>query len=62
MTKAAIAALGDLTDALGPNAKIFLKECTFFAEFIHECLESGDEQIKDTALWTQGMIGQVMVS
>ncbi|XP_057519337.1 importin subunit beta-1-like [Amaranthus tricolor] len=62
VTKAAIAALGDLTDALGPNAKIFLKECTFFAEFIHECLESGDEQIKDTALWTQGMIGQVMVS
>ncbi|KNA05573.1 hypothetical protein SOVF_188920 [Spinacia oleracea] len=62
VTKAAIAVLGDLADALGQNAKIFLKDCSFCVEFIHECLESGDEQLKDTALWTQGMIGQVMVS
>lgn len=62
MTRAAIAVLGDLADALGQNAKTFLKDCSFCVEFIHECLESGDEQLKDTALWTQGMIGHVMVS
>lgn len=50
MTRAAIAVLGDLADALGQNAKILLKDCSFYAEFIHECLESGDEQLKDTAL------------
>ncbi|KMT12381.1 hypothetical protein BVRB_5g103140 [Beta vulgaris subsp. vulgaris] len=62
VTRAAIAVLGDLADALGQNAKTFLKDCSFCVEFIHECLESGDEQLKDTALWTQGMIGHVMVS
>lgn len=62
VTKAAIAVLGDLADALGPNAKIFLKDCSFCADFIHECLESGDPQLKNTAMWTQGMIGHVMVS
>ncbi|KAL2901998.1 Importin subunit beta-1 [Bienertia sinuspersici] len=62
VTKAAIAVLGDLADALGQNAKILFKDCSFYVEFIHECLESGDEQLKDTALWTQGMIGHVIVS
>lgn len=62
VTKAAIAVLGDLADALGPNAKILLKDCSFYVEFIQECLESGDEQLKGTALWTQGMIGHVIVS
>ncbi|KAH9607527.1 hypothetical protein KSS87_017457 [Heliosperma pusillum] len=62
VTKAAIAVLGDLADSLGPNAKVFLKECSFYVEFIHECLESDDPQLKDTAMWTQGMIGRIMVS
>ena len=62
MTKAAIAVLGDLADALGPNAKIFFKDCSFYIDFITECLESGDPQLKNTATWTQGMIGHVMVS
>lgn len=62
VTKAAIAVLGDLADALGPNAKIFFKDCSFYIDFITECLESGDPQLKNTATWTQGMIGHVMVS
>lgn len=62
VTKAAIAVLGDLADALGPNAKILLKDCSFYIDFIRECLESDDPQLKDTTVWTQGMIGHVMVS
>ncbi|KAL9247035.1 hypothetical protein vseg_020506 [Gypsophila vaccaria] len=62
VTKAAIAVLGDLADSLGQNAKVFFKECSFYIEFINECLESDDPQLKDTAVWTQGMIGRIMVS
>ncbi|GAB4834003.1 Importin subunit beta-1 [Ancistrocladus abbreviatus] len=59
VTKAAIAVLGDLADALGPNTRMLFKDQTFYLEFISECLESPDEQLKDTAIWTQGMISQV---
>ncbi|GKV06090.1 hypothetical protein SLEP1_g18022 [Rubroshorea leprosula] len=62
VTKAAIAVMGDLADALGPNMKLLFKDCSFFADFLGECLQSDDEQLKETASWTQGMIGRVMVS
>ncbi|KAK9715991.1 hypothetical protein RND81_06G204200 [Saponaria officinalis] len=62
VTKAAIAVLGDLADSLGSHAKVFFKECSFYIEFINECLESDDPQLKETAVWTQGMIGRIMVS
>ncbi|KAJ4970934.1 hypothetical protein NE237_004033 [Protea cynaroides] len=63
VTKAAVAVMGDLADALGPKMKILVKEsCSFYAEFLGECLESGDDQLKETATWTQGMIGRVLVS
>ncbi|XP_044507141.1 importin subunit beta-1-like [Mangifera indica] len=62
VTKAAVAVMGDLADALGPNTKILFKDFAFFPEFLGECLQSEDEQIKETAGWTQGMIGRVMVS
>lgn len=62
VTKAAVAALGDLADALGSNTKILFKDCTFHMEFIGECFQSHDEQLKETALWTDGMIRRVMVS
>ncbi|KAK3227369.1 hypothetical protein Dsin_007231 [Dipteronia sinensis] len=62
VTKAAVAVMGDLADALGPNTKILFKDCSFCAEFLGECLQSDDEQLKETAGWTQGMIGRVMVS
>lgn len=59
VTKAAVAVLGDLADALGSNVKILLKDCSFCTEFLVECLQSDDEQLKETATWTQGMIGRV---
>ncbi|KAL6987881.1 Importin subunit beta-1 [Sarracenia purpurea var. burkii] len=59
VTKAAVAVLGDLADALGPNVKALLKDHLFCTEFLGECLQSDDEQLKETATWTQGMIGRV---
>lgn len=61
MTKAAVAVMGDLADALGSNIKLLLKDCLFYDEFLVECLQSDDEQLKETAGWTQGMIRRVMV-
>ncbi|TYI33380.1 hypothetical protein ES332_A04G129000v1 [Gossypium tomentosum] len=61
VTKAAVAVMGDLADALGSNIKLLLKECLFYDEFLCECLRSDDEQLKETAGWTQGMIQRVMV-
>lgn len=62
VTKAAVAVMGDLADTLGSNIKSLLKDCAFCNEFLGECLESDDEQLKVTATWTQGMIGRVLVS
>ncbi|XP_048319910.2 importin subunit beta-1 [Ziziphus jujuba] len=62
VTKAAVAVMGDLADALGPNTKILFRDRAFYADFLGECLQSDDEQLKETATWTQGMIGRVMVS
>ncbi|KAE8661030.1 Importin subunit beta-1 [Hibiscus syriacus] len=46
VTKAAVAVMGDLADALGSNIKLMLKDCTFYDEFLVECLQSDDEQLK----------------
>nr|XP_023922462.1 importin subunit beta-1 [Quercus suber] len=62
VTKAAVAVMGDLADALGPNTKLLFRDRAFYIEFLGECLQSDDEQLKETATWTQGMIGRVMVS
>ncbi|OMP11870.1 Armadillo-like helical [Corchorus capsularis] len=64
VTKAAVAVMGDLADALGSNTntKLLFKDCAFCNDFLGECLQSDDEQLKETASWTQGMIGRVMVS
>ncbi|XP_050208574.1 importin subunit beta-1-like [Mercurialis annua] len=62
VTKAAVAVMGDLADALGSNTKILFKDKTFYSDFIGECLQSDDEQLKETANWTQVMIARVMVS
>ncbi|KZV40169.1 importin subunit beta-1 [Dorcoceras hygrometricum] len=58
VTKAAVAVLGDVADALGSNIKVLFKDCSFCAELLSECLQSDDEQLKETAAWTQGMIGR----
>ncbi|GFY83804.1 ARM repeat superfamily protein [Actinidia rufa] len=62
VTKAAVAVLGDLADALGSNVKALLKDLVFCSEFLAECLRSDDEQLKETATWTQGMIGHVFAA
>ncbi|XP_047983171.1 importin subunit beta-1-like [Salvia hispanica] len=58
VTKAAVAVLGDLADALGSNLKMMIKDSAFCTELLGECLVSGDDQLKETATWTQGMIGR----
>ena len=62
MTKAAVAVMGDLADSLGLNTKLLFRDHPFCIEFLGECLQSDDENLKETATWTQGMIGRVMVS
>lgn len=62
MTKAAVAAMGDFADALGPHIQFLFKDCTFHVDLLGECLESVDDQLKETATWTQGMIERAMVS
>lgn len=62
VTKAAVAVMGDLADALGPNTKLLFKDSSFCNDFMSECLRSDDEQLKETAGWTQGMINRVLVS
>lgn len=56
VTRAAVEVLGDLADALGGNVMSVLKDRSFCSEFLGECLQSDDEQLKETAVWTQGMI------
>ncbi|XP_020692640.1 importin subunit beta-1-like [Dendrobium catenatum] len=62
VTKAAVAVIGDLADTLGPSIKILLKNANFHVNFLGECFSSEDDQLKETALWTQGMIGRVLAS
>jgi importin subunit beta-1 len=59
VTKAAVEVLGDLADALGTKAQTLFKDRVVCSELVGECLQSGDEQLKETATWTQGMIGRV---
>lgn len=62
VTKAAVAVIGDLADTLGPSVKLLLKNTNFHIHFLGECFNSDDDQLKETALWTQGMIGRVLAS
>lgn len=62
VTKAAIAALGDLADTLGTNVKTLFEERTFHKDFIGECFATDDEMLKETATWAQGMLNRVLVS
>ncbi|XP_071738286.1 importin subunit beta-1-like [Rutidosis leptorrhynchoides] len=59
VVRSAVAVLGDLADALGSKVKTLFKELAFCSELLVECLQSEDEQLKETATWTQGMIGRV---
>lgn len=62
MTKAAVAAMGDLADVVGENTKPLFNNFTFCGEFINECLQSEDEELRVNARWAQGMIARLMLS
>ncbi|CAH1424712.1 unnamed protein product [Lactuca virosa] len=61
VVRAAVAALGDLADSLGSHShmKVLFKDIEFFSELLGECRQYEDEQLKETAIWTQGMIDRV---
>ncbi|CAM0958058.1 unnamed protein product [Alopecurus aequalis] len=61
VTKAAVAVLGDLADVLGPISKDIFKIHRFHAEFLRECLNA-DGEVRETALWAQGVIDEAGVS
>lgn len=62
MTKAGVAMVGDLADALGPNIKLLFKDSKFQSELLGQCCQSDDEQLRETASWVQGVITRVLVS
>ncbi|VAH89902.1 unnamed protein product [Triticum turgidum subsp. durum] len=62
LTKAGVALVGDLADALGPSIKLLLKNSNFHSELLGRCSQSDDEQLRETASWVQGVISRVLVS
>lgn len=55
--------MGDVADTLGPDIiSALLKDRTFHTEILGECFESGDERLKQTAIWARGMLSRVLVS
>ncbi|BAF11732.1 Os03g0294600, partial [Oryza sativa Japonica Group] len=62
VTKAGVAMVGDLADALGPNIKLLFKDSKFHSELLGQCCQSDDEQLRETASWVQGVITRVLVS
>ncbi|XP_037410131.1 importin subunit beta-1-like [Triticum dicoccoides] len=61
LTKAGVALVGDLMDALGPSIKLLLKNSNFHPELLGCCSQSDDEQLRETASWVQGVISRVLV-
>ncbi|MCL7032097.1 hypothetical protein MKW94_009936 [Papaver nudicaule] len=61
VSKAAVAAMGDLAHTLGPRAKTLFKDRPFYADFLQECLDSDDYKMKELAAWAQKMIESVFV-
>ncbi|KAI3908004.1 hypothetical protein MKW98_003649 [Papaver atlanticum] len=59
VSKAAVAAMGDLAYTLGPKLKILFKDRAFHAEFLTESLDSDDYKMKEITAWTQRMIKRV---
>lgn len=62
VTKAAVAALGDLADALGGRIKELLAGSPFYNELLSECLLSDDDVLKETAGWAQSLIQHILQS
>ncbi|KAI5002695.1 hypothetical protein ZWY2020_027345 [Hordeum vulgare] len=53
LTKAGVALVGDLTDALGPSIKLLLKNSNFHSELLGHCSQSDDEQLRASSLSAQ---------
>ncbi|KAF9593673.1 hypothetical protein IFM89_024490 [Coptis chinensis] len=53
--------MGDLADTLGPNMKIAFKDKSFYVDFLGECRQSDDDQLKETTAWTQAKGGILFV-
>lgn len=62
LTKAGVALIGDLIDALGPSVKLMLQYSDFHSELLGWCSQSDDKQLRETASWVQGVISRVMAS
>ncbi|KAM0840429.1 hypothetical protein ACQ4PT_059666 [Festuca glaucescens] len=62
LTKAGVALIGDLIDALGPSVKLMLQYSDFHSELLGWCSQSNDKQLRETASWVQGVISHVMAS
>uniref|UniRef100_A0ACD5XEX3 Uncharacterized protein n=1 Tax=Avena sativa TaxID=4498 RepID=A0ACD5XEX3_AVESA len=62
LTKAGVALVGDLADALGPSIKLLLQNSSFHSELLGRCSQSDDYQLRETASWVQGVISRVLVS
>jgi hypothetical protein len=62
LTKAGVALVGDLSDALGPSVKLLLKHSDFHSELLGWCSQSDDKQLRETASWVQGVISRVLAS
>ncbi|KAI3904992.1 hypothetical protein MKW92_052747 [Papaver armeniacum] len=61
VSKAAVAALGDLAHTLGPNVKLLFKERALYVDFLRECSDSDDYKMKEITAWTQRVIKWVFV-
>ncbi|KAL3655626.1 hypothetical protein CASFOL_000022 [Castilleja foliolosa] len=61
VTKAAVAVLGDLADALGSDIEVkqLFRNDTFCSVLVEECLQSNDKEMKKTAKWTQRKVMHV---
>lgn len=61
--KAGIAVLGDIADTVGQSIKpLIIERQTEYGTLLNECIESGDENLKETANWTLGMIRRALMS
>lgn len=57
VVRAAVELLGELANVISRYQKLFFQEWEFVKDLLRECLRSEDEQLKEVATWTQGMIG-----
>ncbi|CAM8952423.1 unnamed protein product [Rhodiola kirilowii] len=63
VSKAVVAVLGDVADAVGPSIKQLLMERqTEYEALLNGCMEFGDEGLKETSSWTRGMISRALMS